>query len=158
MLDPLLFTEAHKSTITCWGCTHLTTCVRPVHWLTWLDMWTHVCIFESLELEVLYVRGWLLFAMHVQALCCGLCSYLPTQTSDYTGKSEPGLLEPLVQEELMVEASVPWWSRAHHSLKASSSSMQQCLRAAALRSQQGRINSISDDMVEDQRACHSFKP
>ena len=64
---------------------------------------------------------------------------LSSQTSDYTGDSEPGLLEPLVQEGCTVEASSPRWSRAHQSLKASSSSMQQFLWAADLRSQQGLL-------------------
>ena len=51
--------EVHKSATTCSGRTHLTTCARRRSWLMWLDVWTHVCIFESSQREGLYL-GYLL--------------------------------------------------------------------------------------------------
>ena len=45
----------------CRGCTHVTMYARGVSELTWLDTWTHVRIFESSQVEGLYVGDLLYF-------------------------------------------------------------------------------------------------
>ena len=52
-----LYSEVHKSATACRGCTHVTVHARHMSWPTWLDMRTHVRIFESLQLDGSYVGG-----------------------------------------------------------------------------------------------------
>ena len=49
------YSKIHKIIPTCRGCLHVTVYTRQVNWLTWLNMWTHTCIFECLQLEGSYV-------------------------------------------------------------------------------------------------------
>ena len=59
--------KAHKSTTTCRGCMHVTMYARHVNSLIWLDLGTHVPVFESVQLEGLSV-GNLLYNKNCKSL------------------------------------------------------------------------------------------
>ena len=62
VLHAVLYHEIHKRTTTCRGHMCVTMCARTVNLLMWLDLRTHVHIFESLQLQGLYV-GDLLYSI-----------------------------------------------------------------------------------------------